>query len=221
MLRRLGQGAAVHAVVRQHGKPRHLPPQLPQVFPPQLRLGPQLCHPLVLVAVPLQDPRLPLGWHRHEGPLVCVGGIPQLQVAQLLPVPLPWRVLAGAALCAADGAHPPGHAAPYADLPLDASLDLRDQIRVFLRPQQISPGLQPAVAVPYRGHLGALPHHLRPVDAGGLPLRRPLVVKDAALPHEQVAQCVERRRIEPLPVPVHLVVAQSQGKGVHLLCPQG
>ncbi|CAN4005652.1 RNA polymerase sigma factor, partial [Dysosmobacter welbionis] len=146
MLRRLGQGAAVHAVVRQHGKPRHLPPQLPQVFPPQLRLGPQLCHPLVLVAVPLQDPRLPLGWHRHEGPLVCVGGIPQLQVAQLLPVPLPWRVLAGAALCAADGAHPPGHAAPYADLPLDASLDLRDQIRVFLRPQQISPGLQPAVA---------------------------------------------------------------------------
>ena len=185
------------------------------------RQGPQLCHPLVLVAVPLQDPRLPLGWHRHEGPLVCVGGIPQLQVAQLLPVPLPWRVLAGAALCAADGAHPPGHAAPYADLPLDASLDLRDQIRVFLRPQQISPGLQPAVAVPYRGHLGALPHHLRPVDAGGLPLRRPLVVKDAALPHEQVAQCVERRRIEPLPVPVHLVVAQSQGKGVHLLCPQG
>ena len=38
------------------------------------------------------------------------------------------QVLAGAALCAADGAHPPGHAAPYADLPLDASqMCIRDR----------------------------------------------------------------------------------------------
>ena len=221
MLRRLGQGAAVHAVVRQHGKTRDLPAQLPQVFLSQLRLGPQLCRLFVLRAVSLQHSRLPLGRHRHEGPLVGVGGLPQLQVAQPLAVPLPRHVLAGAALRPADGAYPPGHAAPHADLPLDPPFDLRDQVRVLLRPQEIRPGFQPAVAVSRRGHLGALPHHLGPVDAGGLPLRRPLVVKDAALSHEQVPQRVERRLIEPLPVPVHLVVAQPQGEGVHLLRLQG
>ena len=86
---------------------------------------------------------------------------------------------AGAVFRAAHGAHAPPHAASHADLFLDTTLDLRDKLLILFRPHEVGPALQPTVLIPRRRHGAGLPYHLRPVNPGGLSLRRPLVVKDA------------------------------------------
>ena len=128
-------------------------------------------------------------------------------------------MLAAPLFRAADGADVLPHAASDADFFFNAALDLRDQVGVLLRPQQIGPALQPAVFVARRSDPGGLPHHLGPVDAGGLPLGGPLVVKDAALSQKQLAQPLQCGTVEPLEIPVHLIVTEADAECVHLfLC---
>ena len=158
-----------------------------------------------------------LGGHRHEGELVRVAGLLQADVAQLPVVYLPGLVAAvlppGRA---ADGAHRLLHRAGHADLLLDAPLNLRDEALVVRGAHHIGVPLQPAVGVPRLGKASGLRHHLGAVEPGRLALGAPVVVKDAALAHKQGGQLLQGPGGKPLPVPVHLVVAQAHREGVHL-----
>ena len=167
--------------VRQHSKTHHLPAQPSQIPLTQLCLlaqRPQLCP---LGAEPLHHPGPGLGRHRHKGPLIGVLGILQLHKAQLFAVHLTLHMAAGAVFRAAHGAHAPPHAASHADLFLDTTLDLRDQLLILFRPHEVGPALQPTVLIPRRRHGARFPHHLRPVNTGRLALSGPLVIKDSAL----------------------------------------
>ena len=118
---------------------------------------------------------------------------------------------------AADRAHALRHTASHADLLFDASLDLSDQLRVPLGPQQIRPAFEIAVAVSGSGDPPRLRHYLRAVDTGRLALGGPLMVKDPAFAQEQLPQPLQALGLEPLIVPVHLIVTQPHCKGVYLL----
>ena len=189
----------------------HLPAQALQVFPPK---GGLLLHPHVL-----HHPRVSLGGHCHEGPLIGVGGPHQLGPAAPAAVLRPLLVGAGVELLAADGAHRPLHRAAHADLLLDPPLDGGDQLPVSLGAQEVGAALQIAVGLARLRH-PALPHHLGSVDAGRLVPGAPLVVKQTAPAHKQGGQLLQGSGREPLVVPVDLIVAQPHREGVYLLRPQ-
>ena len=108
------------------------------------------------------------------------------------------------------------HAAPNTHLFFDAALDLFDERVVRAAAQHIGIALQVAALLAHRAEALFL-YELRAVDARRLSLRRPLVVKNAALAHEQLRELFKRLSRETLAVPVHLVVAQPHGKGVDLV----
>ena len=117
----------------------------------------------------------------------------------------------------ADGASGLLHRAAHAHFLLDAALDLSNQVLVALGPQHIGVALQVTQSVPRRREDALIPHQFGAVDAGGLSGGAPLVVENTALTHKEGGQLLQSLRREPLPVPIHLIVAQPHGEGVYLL----
>ena len=209
---------------RPPGQLRRLPGGKGKPLPPGQGLLERRQHPFPWGPgpQPLYHPCPGLGRHRHKAPLVGVGGLPQYRVAEPALVPLPGAVAAGGLppVRPADAAHRAPHGAPHAHLLFDAPVDLQDQLPVGLAAHQVGVRPQRPVGLPGAGGPGGVLLHPAPVDPGRLVAALGVVVKDARLPHKQLGQPLQRRPGEPLPVPVHLVVAQHHREGVHLLRPQ-
>ena len=132
-------------------------------------------------------------------------------------MPLDVSAAPGGHVAAADGADGPLHGAAHGDLLFDTALDLGNEVGVGLGPEHVGPALEVAVGIARLCKATGFSDYLRPIDPGGLPPGAPLVVEDPALAHKGLCQGLQGLGGEPLPVPVHLVVAQPHRKEVYLV----
>ena len=184
--------------------------ELPQ--PPVLLLGTEFLRQLLQCgpsAQSFQHPGIPLGRHRHKRKFIGIHRLPQNGAAQLAVIIFALAVSAGTIFAAADGADGPPHGAAHADFFLDARLDVGDPLVPGTAPTDVGPGLDIADPI--------LVQNLGVENPGQLSAGGPLVVHDAAFAHKEPRQLRKRLPIEPLKIPVHLVVAKPHREHIHLL----
>ena len=141
-------------------------------------------------------------------------------IAQFAVVLLPLLVDALAQLLTANRTHRTLHGTAYAYFLLDAAVDFRDQILIGLGTHHIGIALQITIHITCTGNTTLVIHHFGAVNAGILAHSRPIVVKNATLPHEQLGQLLQSLCGKALVIPVDLVIAQMHTKGIYLILAQ-